>query len=456
MGSAAVAPPPAYIMYPLGRGWRVLRYIVHNQLVRSHRVAARWIDHAASIRYLASERSWFNKGMAWLLITGFHLAAWLQYLPHIVLAMLLLTLYPLFLLLWFCIALLGMSMLVILRMFYVKACQIRYHCPACYRTMPLPAHLCPTCQTEHARLQPGIFGVLSHRCKKCETRLPTLDLLGRRQLARICPHCHDALSGDLGRGPAIHIALVGAGAAGKTSYLVAALQELKQSAPLRLKVAFTDTVQENNFEKDLRRLKNKQPPATAGSIVPRAWTLKMQLPLRLLPRLLYLYDPAGEAFKTSAYTCRQEYYSYSHGIIFVIDPLSIPALQRWHMEASTNKTLPSPSHPMEVMQVYERMMQMFEISAGLNTRRRYPQPVAVVLTKADALQHHNEHFIRALLCACGLDNFVRDLESHFTHVRYFSCSALQDLPTQQDASKAPASERLLQPLLWLLKCAKGI
>src|SRR5258708_1744552 len=95
---------PAYKMYALGRGWRVPSYMVREQFVRSHSVAAKWIDHAASIRYLASMRSWLGKCATWPLIGGFYLAAWLQYLPHMVVAMLFLTLYPLFLLVWLFIA----------------------------------------------------------------------------------------------------------------------------------------------------------------------------------------------------------------------------------------------------------------------------------------------------------------------------------------------------------------
>src|SRR5258708_25620994 len=44
----SVTSPPAYIMYPLDRGWRVLHYSIRNLLVRSSKVAARWIDHAVS------------------------------------------------------------------------------------------------------------------------------------------------------------------------------------------------------------------------------------------------------------------------------------------------------------------------------------------------------------------------------------------------------------------------
>lgn len=465
-GKGLVTPPSAYRMYPLDRGWRALRSTPRHILIRSHQLAVRWIDRATSLRSLASERSWSVKGAVWPLIAGFYLAAVLQYLPHCVLALFFLLLFSILLLAWLFLALLEVSALTVLRLCYVKAGRIRCHCPACYKTMAIPTYLCPTCQAKHTHLQPGLSGVFFHRCLSCATALPTLDWIGRKRLARVCPSCHCVLGRYFGTGPEIHIALVGGSGAVKTSYLLTALEALRQQRPDGIKGTLTDTTQEQLLTKELRRLRAGQSPAGAASPVPRAWTLKMQLPRRLLPRLLSLYDPAEEAFTSSTNASRQEYYTFTDGMLFLIDLLALLPSQGIYQAANNSKRAPLVC--MEIMHVYERMMQAFETLAGLHPKRRYPQPVAVVVTGLQSKTHGSghpgtqeslanlsgpasSHTLRELLCSSGLDTFVRDLESHFASVQYFSCAVPESLHEQEDLQVA---ERLLRPLLWLCRLAQ--
>ena len=63
--------------------------------------------------------------------------------------------------------------------------------------------------------------------------------------------------------------------------------------------------------------------------------------------------------------------------------------------------------------------------------------------------------VRHLLYNYGLGNFVRDVESQFTNVKYFSCSALGRLPSQTD-TRSFQPIRVLDPLVWLLVNAKAI
>jgi hypothetical protein len=184
---------------------------------------------------------------------------------------------------------------------------------------------------------------------------------------------------------------------------------------------------------------------------------------------LFLYDPAGEAFTNDVQAGKQAYYSYCDGIIFVIDPLSLPPwLYKQQTEAS-----PQPLSR-AVIQTYERMMTAFEMYAGVNKRQRYPQPIAVVVNKTDLFGLNNEiglpavrvrmkydpllrseeqastQVVRSFLCMHGLEHMVRDLELNFEHVRYFSCSALGRTPAAHE-TRAFASDCTLDPLLWLLK-----
>jgi hypothetical protein len=103
----------------------------------------------------------------------------------------------------------------------------------------------------------------------------------------------------------------------------------------------------------------------------------------------------------------------------------------------------------------------------------------VVITKVDALELENEigdpaahallqrdpsitsvedarsSVVRDFLCNYGLDDFVRELELHFSNVKYFSCSALGRLPVQGD-TRGFTPRRVVEPLLWLLAQTKAI
>jgi hypothetical protein len=119
--------------------------------------------------------------------------------------------------------------------------------------------------------------------------------------------------------------------------------------------------------------------------------------------------------------------------------------------------------------VYERMLRVMEASHGPHPGRRFPQPVAVVMTKADAfdLERHiglpaarellrrdprlrfEEDAINVLveqyLVRKGAYNFVSSLHGQFSTVKFFSCSALG-----YDPANRFSPVRALQPLLWIM------
>src|SRR5947209_8602799 len=72
--------------------------------------------------------------------------------------------------------------------------------------------------------------------------------------------------------------------------------------------------------------------------IPQAYNLIFKKPASLLrpknfiPKLLYIYDAAGEIFKTNDQMDLQDYYDYTKGILFIIDPFAIPAYNLRHQE----------------------------------------------------------------------------------------------------------------------------
>jgi len=119
------------------------------------------------------------------------------------------------------------------------------------------------------------------------------------------------------------------------------------------------------------------------------------------------------------------------------------------------------------------MLAVLESSVGLERGRRFRHPIAVVITKSDALDldHLIGHpaaqdlmrrkpairleedaihlLVEQFLIDNQLGNLVRDLHLQFQQVRFFSCSALGRLPDESDPRPfTPVG--VLAPFLWLL------
>lgn len=87
--------------------------------------------------------------------------------------------------------------------------QGRFHdCPRChYRGRLLYA--CPRCGTVERDLRASPYGLRYRPCHNCGTSLPTLDMLGRHQLKKICANCSTSLCNEnIGLFPVRHVALL--------------------------------------------------------------------------------------------------------------------------------------------------------------------------------------------------------------------------------------------------------
>jgi len=472
---------PAYKIYAFDRGWRIMRYVTEHLFKRTDVAARWWFNKAQDLIRSTASKGWFIKYWVYVIVAGMWLAGATQYVSAMILAAAFLAVQAVVLSAWVGVSVVIMSLLALCTFTYGRFYRIFFRCPDCHKEMPIPTYICPKCGTEHTRLWPSIYGIIKHRCKTCDMRLPTLGPLGRNNINRICPHCRRPLNVGVGAGTNIHIPLVGGPSTGKTNYIVMATNEFKQTYETlhHYAVTFTDENHKRNFEANLQRLSHGHELLKTPDIVPQAYNLEIRAPGAWVPKFAYVYDAAGEAFNTNANTSLQEYYKYIHGVIFVIDPFAISEYRRLHqtdIELVRGSLRPSA---LNVMQAYERMMQMFEASIGIRKGGRYTQPIAIVMTKVDALNLEWEigmpaaqalmaHdpsivseedaislLVRHFLYNYGLGNFVRDVESQFTNVKYFSCSALGRLPTQTD-TRSFQPIRVLDPLVWLLINAKAI
>jgi hypothetical protein len=194
--------------------------------------------------------------------------------------------------------------------------------------------------------------------------------------------------------------------------------------------------------------------------------------------LLYVYDAAGESYQQMDSLRPHEYYGYTHGILFLLDPFSLPEVRgdfESELTRSANQVKPCAEEPQEV---YARMIATFRQHPWMkNNLGRIP--FAIVLTKADAFglekrirattpppapspsrlaamrdavsgkaESPASAVARQWLIEHGGGNLVRGAEQDFQNVRYFHCSALGRLP---DGSPLPFTPRnVIEPLAWLL------
>jgi Double-GTPase 2 len=363
---------------------------------------------------------------------------------------------------------------------YIRYYRIYYPCPYCYHLMPLPTFMCAQCHAPHSRLWPNTYGIFSHRCR-CGTKLPTLNWRGRNKLRLTCPYCNYPLDNGFGQGTNINIPIIGGQSAGKTNYIVTAIQAFQQTYEKvhHYTISFTNAAHEQNFQARIASLSRGEKLAPTPEITPLAYSLKIKAPKKRVPTIAFIYDPAGEAFNRDATISLQTYCKYIHACIFVIDPCAIPAYRRvYQHDIELIRDALGPSEG-DVEEVYDRSIKMLETYRKVKRIGSYRIPIAVVVTKADALGLQDKigmpaaqgltesnaayqtpaeainFLVQDFLHQYGLDNLMRKLKEDFSEVRYFSCSALGRLPSDTDKS-AFTPTGVLEPLEWLFVRTRAV
>jgi hypothetical protein len=319
----------------------------------------------------------------------------------------------------------------------------------------LPAYVCPQCGRVYDKLWPSRYGVLCHHCTQCDHKLPTLDCLGRSRLKRRCgnKNCRIPLLGrHSGRAPERLVALIGGPDSGKTCYLHMAVGQIVngngQLLPMRGRI--DDPEQEEEFEAMWPRfIAGNLPSKTVA--VPKAFQMYVRVGRK--PCQLYLYDAPGEEFTSFAAMSRQRYAHLIEGFILLVDPMSFEAVAGPAL--SRNKT--------SLLDVVSSTLGTCLSGMEPGKDGRFATRAAVVISKADlpvvrsqiGAPGHREGSsagCREALVAWGASGAIRALETHFTSVAYFTCSALgRDAGTQ--LGKPFQGSGLLEPLYWILKKA---
>ena len=255
-------------------------------------------------------------------------------------------------------------------------------CPhaGCYHNFDIPVYHCPNCGVGHTRLHPGPYGILKRTCQ-CGAKLPQTFLNGRKKLYATCPKCEQPIDAKESR--PIVIPVIGAPSVGKTCFVTSLVHQLKEDIAPRdeMLFEFTDEVSKLSYERNLATFEVGSTPLKTVEAQPTAINIFLQPKNQTLRRILYLYDPAGEAYLDTTNTQVHRFYNYFHGAFFLIDPFSIPDFHHEYADQiDTNSVRPS-TEPLE--DVYDRIIINLEKNFGIKPHQKVKAPFAVLLTKVD-------------------------------------------------------------------------
>ena len=183
-------------------------------------------------------------------------------------------------------------------------------------------------------------------------------------------------------------------------------------------------------------------------------------------KMVYFYDPAGEAFNEMASLKEHNYYDYRHGSVFMIDPFSIPNIAATYEKDSTYYSKVNPSSaPLEA--IFDRLSISLQEQYGIKPHQKVNKPVAFVINKVDAYDFDSRVGVTAaeelmaqdpsisnideaihklchkFLSNAGMNNFLRKIDNKFTNYRFFACSTIKSTP----------STSVAKPILWIFSQA---
>jgi hypothetical protein len=377
------------------------------------------------------------------------------------------------LLVFFLLVYVGFSLVYLAERGYLTWKQFSTVCPQCHSKNPLPEHYCPGCGEVHRRLVPSSYGILHHTCR-CGEKLPATFFLKRSLLQSRCPDCQSLLAAGHTESRKIFVPIFGGPSVGKSALLFAAVEQLAEYASRQGRsAAFLDSKTADEVQRVRQQLGQGRAPDKTLATLPRA--LNLQIENGRDSRVLYLYDPAGEAFNAVEGLVLHRYQAYLSGLIFLIDPFTLPAVREQYADRlpAVEGALKPSGLPTE--EALSRILIGLEEHFGLAKVARIKVPVAVVINKIDAFDLEQvlgeaavqerlrssatagsaeavrDDVIREQLRRWDQAGLVQQLETRCARLRYFTCSALGRMP---DGSAQPFAARgVLEPVLWILGAA---
>jgi hypothetical protein len=341
---------------------------------------------------------------------------------------------------------------------------ITIECGSCHVRATRPIYRCPDCHAEHRRLLPGMSGVLRRTCQ-CHAVLPTLLANGKAKLPAQCSECRAQLPIRGLTAPTVHIPVIAGPTAGKSVFMQTAVSRLMLRDD---GFEFADERAKDEFERNLQ-LGVVDDPRRAVKTVntrPKAYNVYVGQEGSRQRRLLYLYDPAGEAVESPDELAESQFLKHTKGIVFIVDPFSLRQVRSETDRAVLSRVSASNTLPKDSL---ERFVEALREHNRVKPGDRMKIPVAVVLTKADALldpsgaahpyagQAHGRRAdrdaaVRLWLDTAGQRDLLSSMDNQFTTVSYFvvSYQDAREVVGHESGNGAVANDDPATPLMWLL------
>lgn len=351
-------------------------------------------------------------------------------------------------------------------------------CPNCKNKYLIPIYICPECGEKHTKLTPGKYGIFKRTCN-CGTKIPTHYWTNRSKLAAECPKCGVSLSGT-GTKP-LCIPIVGGRSSGKTAYITAfAYDFIEKVAPRNgMEVKHYNDETEKFYQNEItddylggttRMTKTEMDIKQASS---KAFSFMLHSSKFSPDRLVQIYDVAGESFVDNTENEEQLQYKYCQGIIFMLDPLSIPMVRNY-LDDSVSDIDKSSVGTLDVDLVLDSFMNKLRELTGQSSTTAFTIPIAIVISKSDirtvdkfigdeAISDYmsesgldmssymiaEDYVCRKFLQDNGLASFVSNIDMKFKNNRYFKCSAIGH--TREAGRYNPKG--VLEPMEWVFQTA---
>ncbi len=298
---------------------------------------------------------------------------------------------------------------------------------------------------------------------------------------RVCPTCHYDLLYDAGLTEERTIAILGGRGTGKSNYIAMLINRLENEigaqfgAGVRAMGDRTRERYERDFYTPLYRRHHVIPPTrTAGVDLATRTPLVFRITFNSGKVVnLVFFDTAGEDMQSlDAISTEARYLLFADALIFLMDPLQIPAVRQLVPPA-----LVPPADPgAEPEYIIGRLRELYEQEFGLRARQRISKPVAFTLSKVDMLYplldpgsglfRTGEHFdalnlrdldsihteIGAILRAWLGQRFETLVRTNFSNYHYFGVSSFgkpPEGPSGRQTVESAAPIRVEDPILWI-------
>ena len=339
----------------------------------------------------------------------------------------------------------------------------------------------------------GIAIPKSADCEKCGSTTYTI----------ICPSCHNKLPESTLRGTDMIISVVGSRDTGKSHFVAVIINELIERISVRFGGAmegFDDTMaryKAGAYQKlymEMQKLdltKSSVHDVNNGAYRPFIFTLKLKHKIFGIKEVidsftLVFFDTAGEDLNDEdTMSTVNKYICKSAGIIFLLDPMQIPAVRN-QLDENTVSRASSVSWTQATRSddIMSRVSKLIRNDKHMKDTAKINIPVAAVFSKFDAIAslipegstiletsphcnnqafnmldwHNVDSEIRSLLKEWGAESFIAQVDLNYTNCSYFAVSALgmNNNPKEDKRIDRPRPHRIEDPLLWILKENKVI